>query len=273
MKIFDIHCHIYPDNIAQKATSSVQEFYGIGSGTMNGTVDMLLKQGSKAGISGYLVLPVAIRPDRVKGINDFIVEQVAEHDCFVGFGTVHAGMDNIADEAERIMGMGLRGIKMHPDSQRFPIDDVRLFPMYEAIAGKVPVLLHMGDYRYNYSHPIRLRRVIELFPKLEVVAAHFGGYSMQETACDLLKDTNCIMDISSSMMFMEDGEPERYINLYGAERMAFGTDYPMWDPVVEVEKFLSLKLSPAQMEQVAHKTAERLLGLSYNNLKPPDITD
>ncbi len=261
MKIFDIHCHIYPDNIAQKATDSVQEFYSIGSGTMNGTVDMLLDRGAKAGISQYLVLPVAIRPDRVHGINDFVVEQVGKHSCFVGFGAVHAAMDNIADEAQRIMDMGLKGIKMHPDSQRFPIDDMRLFPMYEAIAGKVPVLLHMGDHRYNYSHPIRLRRVLDLFPRLEAVAAHFGGYSMQETALELLGDTNCVMDISSSMMFMQEGQAERYINLYGAERMAFGSDYPMWDPVTEVEKFLSLKLTPAQLEQIAYKTAQRLLGM------------
>ncbi len=261
MKVIDIHCHIYPDNIAQKATDSVQAFYGIGSGTMNGTVDMLLQRGAEAGISQYVVLPVAIRPDRVQGINDFIVEQTKKHDCFLGFGTVHAAMDNIADEAQRIMDMGLKGIKMHPDSQRFPIDDVRLYPMYEAIAGRIPVLLHMGDHRYNYSHPIKLRHILDQFPNLQAVAAHFGGYSMQETACQILGDTDCIMDISSSLMFMQEGEAERYINRYGAERLAYGTDYPMWDPVEEMKKFLSLKLTDAQFEQIAHKTAQRLLHL------------
>ena len=34
MKIIDIHTHIYPDDIARKATDSVREFYGIGDGSI-----------------------------------------------------------------------------------------------------------------------------------------------------------------------------------------------------------------------------------------------
>ena len=262
MRIIDIHTHIYPNEIALKATNSVREFYQLGmDGKMDGTVSMLLEQGKKAGISQFVVLPVAIRPDRVQGINNFIFAQTKLHDDFIGFGTVHAKMEGIAQEAERIMAMGLRGIKIHPDSQKFAIDDLRLFPMYEAIQGKIPVMLHMGDLRYNYSHPVKLRKILDNFPRLHAVAAHFGGYGMYKEAYDLLKDTNCIMDISSSLMFMEEGVAEKYINAYGAERMAYGSDYPLWDPVEEVRKFLQLKLTPEQQEQIAWKTAHRFLKL------------
>ncbi len=261
MEIIDIHTHIYPDDIAQKATDSVQEFYGIGAGTMNGTASMLLRQGDAAGISRFVILPVAIRSDRVHGINDFIVQQVKNCHRFIGFGTVHAAMEGIADETERIAALGLKGIKMHPDSQRFSIDDERLYPMYEAARGRLPVLLHMGDHRYNYSHPIKLRRILDLFPGLTVIAAHFGGYSMYETACELLKDTDCIMDISSSLMFLSKEEARRYVGIYGAERLAFGSDYPMWDPVTEVQHFMELDLPLDQMEQIAAKTAQRVLKL------------
>ena len=261
MKIIDIHTHVYPDDIAQKATDSVKNFYEIGGADMDGTVKKLLEQGAKAGISQYLILPVAIRPDRAHGINDFILQQTTLHKEFIGFGTVHAAMENIGDEAQRIMDMGLRGIKMHPDSQRFAIDDLRLYPMYEAVRGKVPVMLHMGDHRYDYSHPIKLRRILDLFPGLQVIAAHFGGYSMYETAYELLKDTNCVFDVSSSLMFMPEGQAEHYINVYGAERMAFGSDYPLWDPVQELERFMKLKLRDDQFEQILSKTAERVLHL------------
>lgn len=261
MQIFDIHTHVYPDEIAQKATDSVKNFYNIGGANMDGTTSMLLERGKAAGISRFLILPVAIRPERAVGINDFILQQTKLHPEFVGFGTVHAGMENLTDEVHRIMDMGLRGIKMHPDSQRFHIDDPRLYPMYEAIEGRIPVMLHMGDHRYDYSHPVKLRKILDQFPRLQAVAAHFGGYSMYREAYDLLKDTDCILDISSSLMFMEDGEPEKYINLYGAERMAYGTDYPLWDPVQEVQHFLQLKLKPEQIEQIAWKTACRFLKL------------
>ena len=261
MKIIDIHTHVYPDKIAKKATQSVKDFYQLGGSDMDGTVDTLLKQGEKAGISQYVVLPVSNTPNRVHSINEFLLEQAKTHDNFIGFGTLHAEMEHICAETEWIMREGLHGIKMHPDSQRFPIDDVRLYPVYDMVQGKIPVMLHMGDLRYNYSHPVRLRKILDLFPKLDVIAAHFGGYCMYHTARELLWDTNCVFDISSALMFMEEGQAEYYINSYGAERMAYGTDYPLWDPVTEVKRFLQLKLTDEQFDQIAHKTTERILNL------------
>ena len=260
MKIIDIHTHVYPDAIAAKAAQNVRNYYDIGR-NMDGTPQMLLQRGGQAGICRYVILPVAVRAENVDSINHFILEQTETHPSFVGLGTLHADMEKIGDAADHIAAMGLRGIKFHPDCQHFDIDDPRLYPAYEAIQGKLPVFLHMGDKRYNYSHPARLRHVLELFPRLQTIAAHFGGYTMYETACQELRDTNCIMDVSSSLMFMAPGVAEHYINLYGAERMAFGTDYPVWDPVEEVERFLQLNLTACQQEQIAWKTAARFLNL------------
>ena len=261
MKIIDIHTHIYPDDIAQKATDSVKKFYEIGKAGIIGTESSLLGYGKKASIDQFVILPVAIRADRVQTINNFVQSRAQANDCFIPFGTVHAAMDELTNEVERLLVLGTKGIKLHPDSQRFAIDDPRLYPMYEAVRGRMPVLLHMGDKRYNYSHPIKLRKILDMFPGLDVIAAHFGGYSMYETALELLGDTSCVIDISSSIMFMEKGAPERYINRYGAERIAFGSDFPMFDPAQEVATFLQLNLTDEQKEQIAHKTAERILRL------------
>ena len=261
MQIIDFHAHIYPDAIAAKATRSIEDFYELDGGGMDGTVDTLLTQGRAAGVTRYVVLPVGLKPSHVHHINEFILSQTAVHAEFTGFGTVHAAMEDLTEETAFILQSDLRGIKMHPDTQLFNIDDERLFPMYDMVRGKIPVMLHMGDKRYGYSHPARLRRVLQLFPGLEVIAAHFGGYSMYHTAWELLRDTECIFDTSSSLMFMEQGQAEKYINSYGAERMAYGTDYPLWDPIEEVERFKQLRLSDFQFEQIAHKTAERILNL------------
>jgi len=60
-------------------------------------------------------------------------------------------------------------------------------------------------------------------------------------------------------MFMPNGVAEKYINIYGAERMVFGSDFPLWDPRLEVKRFLELDLSPEQFEQIAYKTAQHIL--------------
>ena len=261
MHLIDIHTHVYPPAIARKAAASIREFYQLGTDEMDGTAQTLLEKGDAVGIDRFVILPVAVRPDRTRHINDFILEQLAAQPRFIGFGTIHAAMDNIVEEAQYILDKKLKGIKMHPDTQAFAIDDPRLFPVYEQIAGKLPILFHMGDVRYEYSHPTKLRKVLELFPKLQVIVAHFGGYGMYELAYECLHDKDCIFDVSSSMMFMEMGVPEKYIRKFGAERMAFGTDYPLWDPVAETKRFFDLDLTEDEFEQIAWKTAHRFLNL------------
>lgn len=259
MYFIDFHSHVYPEAIAPKAADSIREFYHLGDGAMDGRVETLLKYGTQAGVEKFVLLPVALRPTNARHINDFILEQVAKEPRFYGYGTVHAGMQDLCGEVEYIMDKGLRGLKMHPDSQVFPIDDPRLFPVYDMVQDKLPILFHMGDQRYDYSHPKRLRKVLDLFPKLRVIAAHFGGYSMYDVAAEELKDKDCFFDVSSSLMFMEEGVAEGYINHYGAQRLVYGSDFPMWNPVKEMERFLKLKLTDAQKEQIAHITAEEIL--------------
>lgn len=261
MYFIDFHTHVYPDAIAPKAADSIRRFYHLGDDYMDGRVETLLKYGTDAGVEKYVLLPVSLRPTNTRHINDFIIGEVAKQPRFFGYGTIHAGMQNLCEEVEYIMDHGLLGIKMHTDCQVFPIDDPRLFPVYDMAQDKLPILFHMGDHRYDYSHPARLRKVLDLFPKLRVIAAHFGGYTMYDVAAEELKGKDCFFDVSSSLMFMEEGVAERYINRHGAERFVYGSDYPMWNPVVEMERFQRLKLTDAQKEQIAHITAEENLGI------------
>lgn len=260
LRIIDFHTHIYPDAIAEKAADNVRQFYGgLGNDRIDGSVKTLLSHADRVGISEFAILPVAVVPERTRHINTFILEQTASQPRFYGFGTVHAAMEGLMDEVDFIMNNGLRGIKIHPDYQIFGIDDPRMFPVYEQIQGKLPMVFHMGDLRYDYSHPARLRNVLKQFPKLQVVAAHFGGYQMKEIAREVLTDTDCLFDTSSSLMFMEPEEAVEYIRHYGAERFLYGSDFPMWDPEVELQRFLQLPLTDAEKEQIAWKTGAALL--------------
>ena len=260
MKIIDFHTHIYPDKLAVRGSQSVCDFYGLDYHN-TGSADVLLYEGKKAGISEFVLLPVAVKAEHVKSINDFTARGVREHKEFYGFGTVHAEMDNMAEEVGRIFSLGLRGVKIHPDTQRFNIDDERLYPMYDAVRGKAPVVIHCGDPRYDYSDPERLRRVLDLFPDLCVVGAHLGGWSMFDRAFEYLKDTSCYFDFSSCMMFIGADETLKYIRGYGADRIVFGTDFPLWNMPDEVGAFISLDLTDSEREKIAYKNAEELLKL------------
>lgn len=259
MKIYDFHAHIYPEKIAQKAVEGVGNFYNIKM-TKDGTVPGLIKAGDEAGIDTFIVHSVATGAKQVQSVNDFISETVKEHPGrFVGFGTIHADYEGKCDEIERMISLGLSGVKIHPDSQRFNVDDPRMFEVYDCIQGRLPILVHCGDYRYDYDSPERVRRVLTEFPKLTFIAAHFGGWSVQDLAVEYLLDTNCFLDCSSSMMYLGARRSKELIRLYGAERFLFGSDYPMWSPAEELNRLRSLGLTEEELKLMTHDNAERIL--------------
>ena len=49
--------------------------------------------------------------------------------------------------------------------------------------------------------------------------------------------------------------------MYGADRVLFGTDYPMWDPSEELARFNAIPLTEEERERVLWKNADRLFGL------------
>lgn len=263
MNVVDIHTHIYPDKIAEKAVEGVSRFYNVqmsGKGTLSG----LREAEAGSDITHNVVHSVALKPDQVMSINDFIAKQCQEHSNLIGFATMHQDFDDIPGEVERCIGLGLKGFKLHPDSQGVNLDDPRLMRLYEYIEGRLPVIFHTGDYRYDYSHPHRLRKVLHEFPKLTVNAAHLGGWSIPDLALEYLENENCYLDVSSSMMYLGRRRSIELIEYYGYDRILFGADYPMWSPTVELENLRACDFSQAAYEKMLWRNAECFLGLDLH---------
>lgn len=258
MEIIDFHAHIYPDKIAEKASQATGSFYHIRP-AYTGTSRELLTSGKAAGITGFVLLPVATKPEQVTNINHFILNEVKAHKEFYGFGTLHPDCEDILKETNDILNSGLKGIKLHPDTQQFNTDDKRLYEVFDYIQGKIPLLVHCGDKRFDYSHPRRLKNVIDNFPRLQIIAAHLGGWSLFDEAFELLKNKDCYLDISSTMMFLPPEKVVQYIHGYGADRILFGTDFPLWSPEQEVKSFKKLNLTAEEYEKIAYQNALAIL--------------
>ena len=177
--IVDFHTHVFPDGIAQKASGNIAKFYDMPT-RYDGTLSTLLKIGAEAGVDRYVVHSVATTPNQTAAINDFVGGICRAHPGVYGFATIHPDQSDMAGEIERALDLGLKGVKIHPDMQRVRLDDPRLMAMYELIQGRFPLLAHTGDHRYDYSNPGRLLRVLDAFPRLTVIGAHFGGWSVWE---------------------------------------------------------------------------------------------
>ncbi|UKI38184.1 MAG: hypothetical protein L6V93_09505 [Clostridiales bacterium] len=140
-----------PDAVAQKAVDNLRTYY---SYTMhgNGKFDDLKASAEEAGIEKAChsfhrnknrirlrTLTISLRRLSAKNV--------------IGFGSVHPDYPEKEKEIERIISLGLKGIKLHPDFQKFNIDDEKMFPVYEYLSGKLPILFHVGDINSDCSNP------------------------------------------------------------------------------------------------------------------------
>lgn len=103
---------------------------------------------------------------------------------------------------------------------------------------------------------------MDKFPNLKVIGAHFGGWSEWEDAEDCLAGRdNLWVDTSSSLYAMEPERAKALIEHFGADKVLFGTDYPMWEASEELKRFNRIPLSEEEREMILHENAEKLLGL------------
>ncbi len=264
-KIFDIHTHTYPEAICDRATKSLAAFYEfIVEG--QGTYADLEAQGKGKNVRGYLLFSVATNARQMQKVNDSIAalaEQSRENGYeTVGFAGIHQDCPDFEAEVDRIEQIGLRGIKIHPDIQLIDVDDKRMMELCEIIEGRMPLYLHMGDNRpqYRFSEPRKLARVLDRFPKLEVVAAHLGGYmAWEEAVAELAGRPNVWYDTSSAIWAMTPDYAEKLIHKFGADRVMFGTDYPVKNLDGELERFMKIELSEKEREDILYYNAKRFL--------------
>lgn len=260
MTVVDAHVHVYPEKIALRAAESVGDFYQYPM-FKEGSIPAMLAAVEGSPITHHIIYSVATKPSNVESINDFIAAECKKHPNFVGFMAMHQDYPNPETEIERAIGLGLRGMKLHPDTQKVNMDDDRLMRIYELIEGRMPLVMHCGDYRTDFSHPRRMKRILHEFPNLVVDAAHFGGWSVFDLAVEYLENENCFLDMSSSQKFLGRRRTRELCEIYGADRILFGSDFPMWNPSEEFEMFESLDFPKADFEKMTWHNAERFVGM------------
>lgn len=265
MIIHDAHTHIFPEKIAAKATESIGAFYEVSSMECSATVDNLITNSNEINVGFKLVCSSAVTKEQVDVINDFIISECKKNPLFVGFAALHPETKNFEDVLDYCVSHGLRGIKFHPDFQKFNIDDKKAYPIYKSAAKRgLPILFHMGDNRYDFSSPDRLKKVMLDIPDLKIMAAHFGGYMCWDRALDLPKSENLFFDTSSSLSVIKKETVYKFIEKFGDDKFLFGSDFPMWNSKKELDKYLNLNLGTKSDEKILHKNFEKLFNLTFD---------
>ena len=144
-EVFDAHAHIGQD-VDGRVVSA----------------DDMRERMEAAGIARSIVFPLndPNARDDYSGPNDVVWNAFTEHpDAFVPFFRLNPHKD-YEGEFARCVERGFKGLKLHPVSQEFELDDDRVVPLFEMAAqADLPVLVHAG---------FAMQRIVEpLLPTIE----------------------------------------------------------------------------------------------------------
>ena len=123
MKVADIHAHIFPHKIAEKASDAIGGFYWTHSNHL-ASLESLLEQEQLAGISVFAASSSATTPSQVHNINTFIAQCTEMTPHLIGFGSLYPTMDGWEEELERMKRVEL------PAGHLSRVRDLFLFQCY-----------------------------------------------------------------------------------------------------------------------------------------------
>ena len=258
--VIDGHVHVWPDRIARRALGTpAAGIVRFGDGTVASAARTM----RAAGVDEAVCLAVADAPERLEAANRFVG---GLPEGFIAFGTVHAGRtpeENVAS----LRASGCRGVKVHPLFQGYALDDRRLWDIFAALEGEFPCVFHVGPEQPGHPNvlatPKMVADVARAFPRLEIVAAHLGGYHVPEEAMEHVVGLPVYLDTSwpPSIASVDPGRVRAIVERHGAERIVFATDWPMADPAAEIAAIEALGLTPRDTEAILGGNFARVLGL------------
>ena len=209
VEVFDAHAHIGAD---------------VDGRTM--PAEGLRERMVAAGISRSIVFPLndPNARDDYSGPNEVVWNAHEEHPgFFVPFFRLNPHLD-YEREFARCLERGFRGLKLHPVSQKFELDDprvVRLFSM--AAEADLPVLIHAGFAMERLVEP--LLPTVERLPNLRLILGHAGMVEVLEAVRRFEEHPN--VHFETSVVRAKD----LYVlfSTLDPSRISYGSDIPYGD--------------------------------------------
>lgn len=263
--IIDFHTHAFSDAIAEKAYKSlVKNSGGEYVPVRDLTRSSLIRYMDEHGIDKSVVMNIATKPSQTESINRWASEH--NDDRTVMFGSVHPDSSDWKKDVDKIVRLGLKGIKFHAEYQNFILDEERMLRIYDYALSKDLIILHHAGYDPIGTVPFKtspkmFAHVLDLLGGGKIVAAHFGGQSQWEEVGEYLAGRDIYFDTSMGFPFYGEETFLKIAEAHGYDKILFGSDNPWSDAAAEVERIKALPISEDKKEAVLGGNAVKLLGI------------
>jgi hypothetical protein len=279
--IIDFHTHLFPEKIRKNRETyfsnepAFQMLYQSPKSRLIGAKELLTAMDAghvdKSVIFGFPWKDEG----RFKQHNDYISEVVSRYpERFIGLGCFDPFSDRAAEETQRCLQEGgLSGIGELAFYQNGIENDslARLEPVMEICRDRnLPVLIHTNEpvgHQYPGKTPNTLAQIYQLidtFSQNDIVLAHWGGglFFFSLLKKEVKQRLNRVYFDTAASPYLYDPSVYRLaIELVGADKILFGSDFPLLPPARYFKEMKAAGLSAEEMKQICGLNAAKLFNL------------
>ncbi len=276
--VIDFHTHIFPTEIKENRTYYSEQDPCFGLLYANpkakiATAEDLIDNMDSEGIDISVALNIGWSTHELcRETNTYIMEAVSRYpDRLVGFCSVQPlAREEAINELERCIRGGAKGIgELRCDTQGFDLADEAIMSPIVKVAMRygLVILTHASEpVGHSYSGkgtitPDTLYRFIQNFPDLDLVCAHWGGglpfYALMPEVAKTL--SNVYFDTAASPLLYRDDIFKHVVEIVGADKVLFGSDYPLIGQSRIIKSIRALDLSEEAKKRILGENAQRIL--------------
>lgn len=271
-KIFDVHLHLSED----KDDALIRYAWANG---LTYTLDELLDMMKKNGIQRGLLLSPPLHVSGCVPNEQILALSNRSSETLSPVVTVDPPIGKVKEAVKfaRENRKKIRAFKIRLGYVKATADDRVFDRVYDyAEAERLPVLFHTGDTASSAgdlaaAHPLSLDKLANKRERLTIVLCHFGNPWFDDVAELMYKHPNVYTDTSGLITGGHEYE-EKYSDwlarrvseaIYyvgSAEKVLFGTDYPVTKHADALALIRKLDISELDKEKIFLHNAERLFG-------------
>jgi uncharacterized protein len=276
--IVDFHTHVFPSYIVENRNRYIQEdklfelLYSDQKAKLI-TADELIATMDAQHIQKSVILNIDwSSQNHCKQTNDYIIESKNRYpDRLIGFCSIIFDSPDVAIlELERCQKEGIKGVGEIRPQLRFLKNDFYCKTILDFMVKKQMILLIHASEPIGHSYPGKGSITPELlYPfitrnsELKLVCAHWGGglpfYSLMPEVKPFFK--NLFFDSAASPYLYDPEIYSQVIQMVGAEKILFGSDYPLLSPKRLLDEIYELTISENIKKMILAENALKLLGI------------
>ena len=278
--IIDFHTHVFPPGVKENRARYIRSdpfFASLYSDPKAkvATADELIASMDQNGIDLSVILNGGWATHELcVEFNNYILESISRYpDRLVGFCTVQPqSVEEAIAEIERCAKGGIRGVgEIRPDVQPFNFAEREAMePFIEVMKEYNLILLTHASEPVGHQYqgkgsitPDMLYPFITDFPDLTIVCAHWGGglpfYALMPEVKEAMG--NVFFDTAASPFLYNPQIYGQVIQVVGADKILFGSDYPLLNQSRLLKEIDSQDLPPETKNLILSGNALRLLGM------------